>query len=265
MAQRKPQKRAGSDTGIDLMEIEIQSINTDVVIVPVVGTSPLLVHSMSRKARGELALPAPKGARKKSGAPKHVPISEFRECLYLSRRPESPTLLTFPTTAFKGAMLEAALRVGGSSKREIGQLVLVEGAEVHLYGVPKVHVGIVRNSDINKTPDVRTRAVLEQWGAEVRIRYIKPKLNEKAVLTLFAAAGLIMGVGDFRPEKGKGSFGQFRLAEPDDAEWAWLREHAGRKQQQDAYDDPQPFDEVAAEMLEWVDSELRRRGQENAA
>ena len=68
---------------------------------------------------------------------------------------------------------------------------------------------ITRSADINKTPDVRTRAFLPEWATEITVRYARPTLSQHDIATLLLNAGMVCGVGDFRQEKGKGSFGTF--------------------------------------------------------
>jgi hypothetical protein len=68
-------------------------------------------------------------------------------------------------------------------------------------GVPKIFSSITRSADINKTPDVRTRAIVPKWACKVDITYVRPVLNHTVISNLFATAGITMGVGDWRPEK----------------------------------------------------------------
>ena len=133
--------------------------------------------------------------------------AEFRASPYRLRDDDAPTLIGVPASAFKGAMMTAALDLPGAAKSKIGRLLWGEGDLVPVFCIPEVFLAITRSADINKTPDVRSRAIVPEWAAEIAITYTTPILNETSVINLLAAAGQICGVGDWRPEKGKGTYG----------------------------------------------------------
>ena len=78
---------------------------------------------------------------------------------------------------------------------------------------------VVRSADMNKTPDIRTRAFLPRWGAEIDIAFVISALSVHSIISLLANAGIIVGIGDFRQGKGKGSFGTFAVAGDDLGDW----------------------------------------------
>ena len=69
------------------------------------------------------------------------------------------------------------------------------------------------------------------------------------------------GVGDWRPEKGSGNFGQFELVSEDDADYLRIIETGGRQEQIDAMESPTPYDQDTEELLEWFNDEIDRRGK----
>jgi hypothetical protein len=69
-----------------------------------------------------------------------------------------------------------------------------------------------------------------------------------------------MGVGDWRPQKGSGTFGRWRIVEPDDKEYLDIIKTGGAEAQQAALDDPAPYDDETEELLGWYDVEVKRRG-----
>ena len=73
------------------------------------------------------------------------------------------------------------------------------------------------------------------------------------------AAGMTVGIGDWRPEKGKGTFGQFAVVNDDDPELISILKQ-GREEQIKAMENPEPYDAETAEMLEWWTAEVKRRG-----
>ena len=69
------------------------------------------------------------------------------------------------------------------------------------------------------------------------------------------------GVGDWRPEKGSGNFGQFELVSEDDADYLRIIETGGRQEQIDPMESPTPYDQDTEELLEWFNDEIDRRGK----
>lgn len=247
-------------------EIQILEINTGRLDVFIKGTSPLIMNRMSQKVWFELL--APKGRKstsEKASSLKHDPLQEFRDAPYVIANPKANTLLGVMASGFKKAMGTAALRTPGVKKTEIGQLVYVPGEFIEVYGAPKVFMSITRSADINKTPDVRTRAILPEWACKLTVTFVKPALRETSIANLLAAAGIISGIGDWRQEKGSGSFGSFVLTSPDDPEFKRIVSTMGRKAQQEAMDSPEPYNDETSEMLAWFDVEMKRRGFKVAA
>ena len=158
-------------------------------------------------------------------------------------------------------MSTAALDLPGTKKTEIGRLTWVVGTHVALYGVPELLMSVVRSADINKTPDIHTRAIVPAWACMVTVRFVQPKLTATAIANLMAAAGVIAGVGDFRQEKGKGNFGQFRLVNPDDAEFRKIVAEGGRVAQDEALLNYRCHDEETEELLDWYSAEVIRLGR----
>lgn len=243
-------------------EIFVPEIKKETIQVRVVGTSPLICARMSQKSRQEILMPAGrKNAAAKQASLKHNPLQEFRSSPYIL--PEgSPTYIGLMSSAFKGAMGTAALDLPGTKKAQIGRLVYVEGDYVSIYGVPKVFMSIVRSADINKTPDVRTRAIVPLWAAEVTMTFVKPLLNAQAIINLLSAGGVTAGVGDWRPEKGKGSFGQFRICNETDTEYQEIVKNGDRSVQLAAMEDAEPYDHESEELLSWFKDEAPKRGFE---
>lgn len=250
----------------DSGEIQIIEINTGTITVAVVGTTPLILNRMAEKAKHELLLPkGKKTAAEKASSLKHDPLAEFRASPVRLRDDNASTLLALPSTAFKGAMRTAALDLPGAKKSQIGRLTYIPGEFVGIYGVPEVFSTIVRSADMNRTPDVRTRCIVPKWAAVLSITFVRPIMREQAIANLLAAAGITVGVGDFRPEKGAGNYGQFEVVGADDPRLLEIMAAGGRDAQLEAMDNPEAYDEDTEELLSWFDVEVRRRGFKVAA
>jgi hypothetical protein len=190
---------------------------------------------------------------------KHDPLAEFRNSA--EQLADGPTALGLRVVAVKAAMCTAALETAGVTKTSAQRLIFMPGDHTPLYGVPQLRMDVVRSADINRTPDVRTRTFLPKWGAEITVHFITPQLSATGVATLLANAGILVGVGDFRQEKGKGAFGSFRVigSDEDDSEWLELVGNHGRQAQVEALRDPEYANQETADLMAFYDSEVRRR------
>jgi hypothetical protein len=245
----------------ELEQVQIVELTRAKIVYHIVGETPLLMNSMSVKAQRELLLPrGRKTAAEKQGSLKHDPLQEYRDSIYRARK-GSETVLALLNTQFKAALCTAALDVPGAKKAQIGRLTSIEGGEkLALYGIPEIMCSVVRSADINKTPDIRTRCIVPRWACKVEVTYTIPVLNATVISSLFATAGYTMGVGDWRPQKGSGTFGRWKIVEANDKEYLDIIKTGGADAQQAALDDPESYDDETDELLSWYDVEVRRRG-----
>jgi hypothetical protein len=224
------------------------------------------MNRLAEKARQQLLLPGlRKNSAERAQTLKHDPVAEYQSAAYILDHPDE-TLLGMPGGSFKGAMAHAAIDMPGKIARaQIGRLTAVPVELVPVYGIPRLLMSITRNSDFAHTPDVRTRVILERWALVLPVTFITPNLSEAAIVRLLAAGGMVCGVGDYRVEKGAGSYGQFRICEPDDEEFAAIREHGGRAAQTHAIENPMAYNNESAELLTWFTGEVQRRYQHAAS
>lgn len=245
-------------------ELSVVMIQTGRIEVCLLGTSPLILNAMSEKSRQGLLFPSPtKNSAERAGSLKHDPIEEYRNSVYRHRDNDHPTRLFFPAGAFKKAMSSAALDMPGLKKAQVGRLVWIEGNDIDIYGIPQIYTTVVRSADMNRTPDMRTRAILPQWACRLTINYVRPLLKERDIGTLLGAAGIIVGIGDGRQEKGAFSFGQFEVVAMDDKRWANVTK-LGRKGQDAALATPAFYDEETEKLITWFEAERKVRGPEAA-
>lgn len=249
------------------------SKNTETVhIVPVkyghvdfciLGITPIILARMTEKAKFELLMPkGGKSRAEKNSTLKHDPMREFRDSPYTAKNAEDETLLQGLSIWFKKCVGAAALDMPGATKSQIGRLVWAEGERVPIYGVPRLFMAVTRSAGMNAAPDIRTRCIVPQWATRVRLSFMCPVLSEEPLISLMAAAGIISGVGDWRPGKGSGNFGQFEIVSPDDPRYLRVVENGGRAVQQSAMDNPVAYDDETESLLELFYPEARRRGFE---
>jgi hypothetical protein len=242
-----------------LETIEVDPLKVGSVQVWLKGITPLICNRMAGKAMRDLLLP--RGRKSKAEREqnlKHDPMNEYRNSMTL-RTGSGATRIVFPSPAVKGAMATAALETKGTNKTQIGRLVWVDGYSLDLYGVPQLYMSVVRSADMNKTPDVRTRAILAEWCIPATIKYVKPQMSDQAIMQLLCNGGIIVGIGDFRQEKGKGNFGQFEVVTK--RECSSIIKSGGLKQQDAAVKNPTCYDPETEELLSWFQEEVKTRGK----
>lgn len=243
------------------VEISVMEIKTQSVDYHVLGLTPLICNCMPAKVQQQLLLPpAPKNRATRGSVLKHDPIAEFRSSIY--RLPEGETLIAHLASAFKQAIACTAIDMPGAKKAQIARLMWVEGEKIPIFGVPKLFMSVVRSADINRTPDIRSRCIIPQWAARVTVSFTIPLIAEPMVSNLFAAAGQIQGVGDWRNQKGNGNYGRFKLVSPTDKEFNRIINSGGREAQMRGMNEAEPYDDVTADMMRWFRTETKARGFE---
>ena len=245
-----------------------KSVTTEITITPLkrgttrlrmIGTTPLYQNRMASKVKQMLLVGGKKKTKADRAEIKHDPHQEYRDAAEILD--DGPTALGLKVIAVKAAMCTAALETPGLKKTEAQRLLLMPGSFIPLYGTPCLKMDVVRSADINRTPDIRTRPFLPVWGAEIEVQFVTPQLSVESVVSLLCNAGILIGVGDFRQEKGKGTYGSFRVIHEDeqDDEWDDLVRNHGREAQEPALADPAYADKDTEDLMEFFHAEVRHR------
>jgi hypothetical protein len=243
--------------------VEIQEIVMKEVTVNIIGTSPLILHRFSDKARRELLL----GGRKKNVAElqttlKHDPLAEYRECLYRNRKRDGLTLFHVPKGMVSRTLADVAVDIPGATKAAMDRLTSISTPTLFLFGVPKLFTTMARNSDMAKTPDVRTRPILEHWAVpSITIKYVSGMLTDRKVINLLSAAGSLVGIGDWRPQRKGGEYGAFRVCGDNDPALRKIIAEGGFDAQQAAYNSPEYYDDETEELITWFNEQIAEREQ----
>ena len=241
--------------------MEIHALKQGRIKLRMIGQTPLYFNSMGAKAWRDLLV----GGGKKTAAEKknikHNPEQEFRDSVY--KKSTGDTYLCFPAAGVKGAMATAALETEGIKKTSVQRLIFLPESQIQVWGKPYLKMDIVRSADMNKTPDVRTRAYLPNWCAEVDIKFVTPTLSAFSIVSLLQNAGTIVGIGDFRQEKGRGSYGTFSVASSEEMGeqeeiWDDITQEA-REVQELAMEYPECADEQTRELMQFIQEERLRR------
>jgi len=242
-------------------EIIIEQMQVGNAAVWIKGLSPLIYNAMSAKVKeGMLTGSTRKSSAEKAASLRHYPLEEYRESVY-RRDDDGPTRLVFPAVAFKSAAVSAIRHIpnSGTNMTAMRQLMWVVGDQVDVYGVPQLHMAVTKQAGMTGAPDMRTRAILPEWCCCVTLRFVMPILNETTLARLLDAAGLVIGVGDFRQEKGKGNYGQFQISSNHDC--ASIIKAGGRVAQDKALESPTYYDRETEELMAAYTAERKRRGK----
>ncbi len=240
--------------------LHIEALKQGRAKLKLIGTTPFYFNAMSAKSKRSLLIGGAKKTAAEKRELKHNPEEEYRASVY--RLPSGPTLLGFPAPGVKQAMATAALETPGVTKTSVQRLIFLPEQRIKMWGRPYLKMDVVRSADMNKTPDIRTRAFLPRWCAEVDIAYVEPTLSIYSIVSLLSNAGVIVGIGDFRQEKGRGSFGTFAVAGDDLGDWQdyWNEVTAeGRDAQEFALANPEVADDETRELMQLLQEERLRR------
>lgn len=199
-------------------QIEIQRIAVGRMLVPIIGTSPLLVHNFSEKSKRQM-LDAQQGRKGVKQA--RNPEDEYQASFYRIAREGQPDGYGVPAVAFKQATISAARFYKSVRMSELKQALFFRGILtkgdpqqlVEICGEPEMREDVVRLSGPSRSADLRYRAEFREWSATLEVEYVESLLAKDSVLSLLDAGGLGVGVCEWRPEKG-GDFGRFQI-DPD--------------------------------------------------
>ena len=247
-------------TTVKAMGLSIESLQQTEVSFKIIGTAPLIYNSMSLKAQKTLLMGAAKKTAAEKKEIKHNPEEEFVDSCYINGT--NGSYLSFPSTGIKRGMATAALETAGVTKASINRGIYVVGEHINVWGKPYMNMSIVRSSDINRTPDIRTRAKLPNWCTEVTVRYINPTFSQLDITALLVNAGTLCGLGDWRIEKG-GPMGGYRIVQTKDDQKIFDRlvKEEGATCQKLALENPEieAHDNMSHELYEAITQERLKR------
>jgi len=190
-------------------QISIDSIPAETISVPIVGTSPLIVHRFSEKAKRQM-LDNMQG--RKSPKESKDPQAEYEAAFY-RLKDES---YGFPVTAFKLATIGGARFYGKQvTMTSLRQFLFFRGEVgsdgvglARITGEPHMREDVVRVG--RGGTDLRYRPQFDEWATTLLVTFVPTALTRASVLSLMDAGGMGVGVGEWRPER-DGDFGTYRI------------------------------------------------------
>lgn len=192
----------------------IKPISTETILVPIIGTSPLLVHNWSSKAKRQM-LEAMQGV--KNPKEHKDPQAEYEAAFYRIAHEDGPDTYGFPAIGFKNATVGGARFYDKSvTMTDLRQSLFFKGVFTKadsqqltpIVGEPRMREDVVKVGVNGR--DLRYRPEFTEWSATLTITYAKGKIDRNSVLSLIDAGGMGVGVGEWRPEK-RGDFGTYQV------------------------------------------------------
>jgi hypothetical protein len=188
-------------------QVTLANLKIKAVKVPIVGTSPLIMHAFSQKIIGEME--AKQQGKAKSA--KHAirnPEEEYEASKHISEDGK----IGFPAGGIKKCIVRGAKAVG-LTMTDVRAGLFVEPDCVRknlvlINGEPEMVKDPVRVG--NGSADIRYRPYFYEWSAVLTITYNEGLISLDQVFQAIYAGGFGTGLGDWRPEK-DGNNGRFTL------------------------------------------------------
>lgn len=223
---------AKKNANVDIKPIELATVE-----LTIVGTTPLIVHAWSHKAKQEM-LDKQMGKSKKAKHDIKVPVNDFMAaCYWLTEQPEpgvddedaeniwwsaieKGARFGFPVTGIKQSAIMGAKRGGlDVVATELRGSFFLEGATeasttdlAEIVGdVPIMREDMVKVGGMSKTADIRHRPQWDVWEIPLKMTYnVNGKYSLEQLLNCFNVGGFVCGIGEWRPER-DGQMGMYRV------------------------------------------------------
>ena len=218
--------------------VAINSIELEEMRITIIGTTPLIVHSWSEKAKREM-LDKQMGVAKKRKHEIKVPTNDFIGSLnWLPPMPElgaadqeaeanfkeaikNGARFGFHIGGIKQSFITGAYRSGMDVKqtelrgsfflRGAGEYSTTDYAEIVTPEAPHMREDTVMVGGMSRVADLRYRGQFDVWEIPLIMQYNKNgKYTREQLLNIINAGGFAVGIGEWRPEK-DGQYGMYRL------------------------------------------------------
>jgi len=188
--------------------VELKDFKIRNVVIEVEGISPLITNKFSNKAQGMIEAKQ-QGKSKNAKHEIKVPENDFENAKHKSPQGWDG----FPAAGYKAAMTRGAKMVGMVMKDAQTSFFVKADCEetqlVRTYGKSRMRTDMVRIG--MGSADVRYRPEYPVWSAKLTIEFNEGVLSLEQIYQMLSAAGYGCGIGEMRPEKGKFSFGRFKI------------------------------------------------------
>ncbi len=217
----------------EVVRVMIPPMEREEFVVNIIGTSPLISHRFSDKAKKAILDKQMKVA--KAGRAIKNPLDDFVESLYYLNGADPIELLEklksegceigsdvsaiykdvpigFPAAGFKKAAVSACRNID-AIKMTMARGAFFIKEDAAGYVEIKYDKLMVREDTVTvgRGSDMRYRGCLVGWSAKLKIESNPLVMSKEQICNLIGISGFGVGVGDWRPEK-NGAYGMFKLA-----------------------------------------------------
>ena len=196
-------------------EVMLQPIDIREFELTLTGTSPLIVHRFSEKAKKSIEDKQQKKATQAKA--KRVPRDEYLAAFYmLSGKPDTKSAkYGFPAAAFKHVSVGACRYIDKMTMTVARGAFHVKALRDGLVEItskkpPRMREDAVRLSGPGSSLDLRYRPEFADWSVTLRIQYNASAITPEQIVNMFSIGGFSIGVAELRPERG-GSNGMFAV------------------------------------------------------
>lgn len=180
-----------------------------------VGSSPLLMHADTlanplSELKKELSVYTSK-RKKTDDDHEEIARLEWLGAIYFDEK-IGPYI---PARMIKSVLINAAKKTKEGPKIRSGVVVTTDKNKLE-YDGPRDTKALwkskkftdIRSVVIQRARLMRCRPVFHEWACEFELVYDESVVDKSDIIRLLDTAGTMIGIGDFRPEKG-GDFGRF--------------------------------------------------------
>ena len=181
--------------------VNLTAPDIQVLQLTLVGTSPLICHAWSDKAKKMILDKQTKKAT--TGKEAKNPQQDYEDSLY----PHPDGGYGFPCVAFKAAAVRAGtycdmkMTFLRGAFHVTGEYALIDGEPSMREDMVRVGMGVA---------DIRYRGEFRKWRTTLHIRFNARAISPEQIVNLFEIAGFSVGVGEWRPER-DGQYGTFEV------------------------------------------------------
>lgn len=188
--------------------VVIDRIDAETIRVPIIGTTPLVTHRFSEKAKRQM-LDNMQG--RKSPKESKDPEAEYEAAAYRF----ADGGYGMPVIAFKAATVGGARFYAAVTMTALKQFMFFRGELgvdgqmlARIEGEPRMREDVVRVG--RGGADLRYRPEFMPWRTTIDVTYVTSALTRGSVLSLIDAGGMGVGVGEWRPER-DGDLGTYQI------------------------------------------------------
>jgi len=187
--------------------VTLKPINRKTLAITIEGTSILVQHTWSEKAKREMR--EKKGGKKTKNRTVCDPQAEAEAATYRTADGQ----FGIPVTALKSSIISAAHKDIGIEKTLVKKSLFVLCDDKDGVLPIRCEEPVIREDNVRVgmgAADLRYRPEFADWECDVEIEYDADNLTPEDIVNLINRAGFGVGICEFRPEKG-GDWGRYRV------------------------------------------------------